>query len=174
MQAGGTLGQRFGAQKKLGILIGGTYDYNGRGINDIEPSPTTGASGYAGYSATPHYDSMDHPRLRYDRTRWGSAGSVDYKLGEGSGLYLRGLFSTFRNWGNKWTFTLNDVGQAEVQPGSGAVRTWRSATWWLAASTFSTFMVCLGCLGGPLAPLGGNGGNGGAKYKWTRLCHRKC
>ena len=103
MQGGGTLGKRFGAQKKLGILIGGTYDYNGRGINDIEPSPTTD-------SLTPHYDSMDIRDYVYDRTRWGGTASADYKLGEGSSLYLRGLFSTFRNWGHKWDFTLNDFG----------------------------------------------------------------
>jgi TonB-dependent receptor len=103
MQAGGTLGQRFGAQKKLGILIGGTYDYNGRGINDIEPVPTAD-------SLTPHYDSMDIRDYVYDRTRWGATASADYKLGEGSSLYLRGLFSTFRNWGHKWDFTLNDGG----------------------------------------------------------------
>ena len=65
MQGGGTLGQRFGAQKKLGILFGGTYDYNGRGINDIEPSPTT-------KSLTPHYDEMDIRDYVYDRTRWGA------------------------------------------------------------------------------------------------------
>ena len=35
-----TLGKRFGRDKQLGVLIGGTYDWNGRGINDIEPSPT--------------------------------------------------------------------------------------------------------------------------------------
>src|SRR6266700_3440803 len=51
-QMGGTVGRRFGATKKLGLLLGGTYDFNGRGINDIEPSPTTD-------SATPHYDSID-------------------------------------------------------------------------------------------------------------------
>ena len=64
MQAGGTLGKRFGAQKKLGILLGGTYDYNGRGINDIEPSPTTGASGYAGYSADAALRQHGSSRLR--------------------------------------------------------------------------------------------------------------
>jgi outer membrane receptor protein involved in Fe transport len=32
-----TVGQRFGAKKKFGILLGGSYDYNGRGIDDIEP-----------------------------------------------------------------------------------------------------------------------------------------
>jgi len=100
-QFGGTVGQRFGANKKLGILFGGTYDWNGRGINDIEPVPTTS-------SITPHYDSMDQRDYMYYRTRWGLAGSADYKLGEGSGIYLRGLYSTFRNWGHKWVYTLND------------------------------------------------------------------
>src|SRR5207237_9814729 len=35
----GTIGQRFGASKKLGILFGGSYDWNGRGIDDLEPVP---------------------------------------------------------------------------------------------------------------------------------------
>lgn len=100
-QFGSTVGQRFGPNKKLGILIGGTYDWNGRGINDIEPSPTTS-------SLAPHYDSIDLRDYQYYRTRWGLAGSADYKLGEGSGIYLRGLYSTFRNWGHKWVYTLND------------------------------------------------------------------
>jgi TonB-dependent receptor len=100
-QFGATAGQRFGGRKQFGILIGGTYDWNGRGINDIEPSPTTS-------SLAPHYDSIDLRDYQYYRTRWGLAGSADYKLSEGSGIYLRGLYSTFRNWGHKWVYTLND------------------------------------------------------------------
>jgi len=100
-QGGGTIGRRFLASKKLGVLIGGTYDYNGRGINDIEPVPTAG-------DASPHYDSMDFRDYVYNRSRWGATGSVDYKLQEGSDISLRTLFSTFRNWGNKWVFTMND------------------------------------------------------------------
>jgi TonB-dependent receptor len=100
-QMGGTIGKRFGKEKKLGVLIGGTYDYNGRGINDIEPVPTAG-------SASPHYDAMDIRDYVYDRSRWGATGSVDYKLAEGSNISLRGLFSTFRNWGHKWVFTVTD------------------------------------------------------------------
>ncbi len=100
-QFGSTVGQRFGTNKKLGILFGGTYDWNGRGINDIEPSPTTS-------SIAPHYDSLDQRDYVYYRTRWGLAGSTDYKLNEGSGIYLRGLYSTFQNWGHKWVYTLND------------------------------------------------------------------
>jgi len=72
-QMGGTLGRRFLDNKKLGVLFGGTYDYNGRGINDIEPVPTAS-------SATPHYDSMDFRDYQYDCTRWGMTGSTDYKL----------------------------------------------------------------------------------------------
>lgn len=100
-QMGGTVAKRFGAQQKLGLLTGGTYDFNGRGINDIEPSPTAD-------SATPHYDSMDIRDYVYYRTRWGATASADYKLAEGSYISLRGLFSTFRNWGNKWVYTMND------------------------------------------------------------------
>jgi TonB-dependent receptor len=100
-QMGGTIGKRFGAAKKLGLLVGGTYDFNGRGINDIEPSPTAD-------SATPHYDSMDIRDYIYYRTRWGATASADYKLREGSNISVRGLFSTFRNWGNKWVYTMND------------------------------------------------------------------
>jgi TonB-dependent receptor len=100
-QMGGTIGRRFLSDKKLGILIGGTYDYNGRGINDLEPVPTPG-------DATPHYSNMDFRDYVYNRTRWGATGTADYKLREGSDISLRGLFSTFRNWGNKWVFTMND------------------------------------------------------------------
>src|SRR6202011_2980174 len=36
-QFAGTAGQRFGTDKKFGALFGFSYDYNGRGINDLEP-----------------------------------------------------------------------------------------------------------------------------------------
>src|ERR1700758_211251 len=39
-QFDGYVGQRFGANKKLGILFGASYDWNGRGINNVEPVPT--------------------------------------------------------------------------------------------------------------------------------------
>jgi TonB-dependent receptor len=103
-QMGGTVGKRFGADKKLGLLAGGTYDFNGRGINDIEPDPQPALDG----SMKPYYDTMDLRDYVYYRTRWGATASADYKLKEGSDIALRGLFSTFRNWGNKWVYTLQD------------------------------------------------------------------
>jgi TonB-dependent receptor len=106
-QLGGTIGRRFGASKKLGALLGGTYDYNGRGIDDIEPVPTAG-------DATPHYDSQDLRNYVYDRTRWGMSGSVDYNLGQGSSVSLRALFSNFRNWGDDQIHTLVDGGPPQA------------------------------------------------------------
>ena len=83
------------------MLIGATYDWNGRGINDIEPSPTV-------TSLSPHYDSIDLRDYMYYRTRWGLSGSADYRLSNGSSFACAGLYSTFRNWGQKWVYTLND------------------------------------------------------------------
>jgi TonB-dependent receptor len=103
-QMGGTIGKRFLGEKKLGLLIGGTYDFNGRGINDIEPDPQPNPDG----TLTPYYDTQDLRDYVYYRTRWGATASADYKLREGSNISMRGLFSTFRNWGNKWVYTLQD------------------------------------------------------------------
>jgi len=51
-QFGVTAGKRFLGNKRLGILGNYTYDYNGRGIDDVEPTPDTG-------TFTPSYDSID-------------------------------------------------------------------------------------------------------------------
>jgi len=101
-QYGITAGRRYLASKKLGILGNFTYDYNGRGIDDIEPSPDPG-------TVTPTYDSIDLREYRYDRTRWGAASSFDYKLNEGSLLYAKFFYSDFKDYGDKWVYTLNDV-----------------------------------------------------------------
>ena len=100
-QTSATVGQRFGASKQFGALIGFTYDYNGRGIDDIEPGID------AGYSA-PTYDSLDLREYRYQRTRWGLAGGADDRLSKDSDIYLHYLYSDFKDYGNKWVYTLND------------------------------------------------------------------
>jgi TonB-dependent receptor len=100
-QFNGTVGRRFGSDHRLGVLLGGTYDWNGRGINDIEPSPTVS-------SLPPHYDSIDLRDYKYYRSRWGLTGSTDYRASNNSLFSVRGMYSAFRNWGNKWVFTLND------------------------------------------------------------------
>src|SRR5882672_3049086 len=110
----GTIGKRFGTNHKLGILIGSSYDWNGRGIDDVEPVPTaiqcdpgpTGCvhpSSTAPYVAT--YSTQDLREYRYYRTRYGLSGSIDYKLGDISGLYIRGIYSHFDNFGDRWVYS---------------------------------------------------------------------
>jgi TonB-dependent receptor len=158
-QESGTFGRRFGHDNNIGLLIGGTYDWNGRGINDIEPSPTVD-------SLSPHYDSMDLRDYMYYRTRWGLSGSNDYRVGQGSNIAVRGLYSTFRNWGQKWVYTLND---GDVPAGS---MDWRRPDYavgnlvvsgrhtigqnWLTWDTSYARSRMLQ-----------SGGNGGAKFKWN-------
>lgn len=105
VETAGTFGRRFGSQKRFGALIGGTYDWSGRGIHDVEPVAdiATNLPGQPRY-----FDSADFRNYQYYRSRWGVAGSVDYKLAEGSNLYARFLYSDFLNYGDRWDYNVND------------------------------------------------------------------
>ncbi len=154
-----TIGKRFGQAKQFGALIGATYDWNGRGINDIEPSPTM-------TSLSPHYDSMDLRDYMYYRTRWGVSGSTDYRLNPASSFSLRGFYSNFRNWGQKWVYALNDgdVPSASIDwrrpdygignlVGGGRHIIGSNTFTWDASASRSRMLQ--------------SGGNGGAKFKWN-------
>ncbi len=106
MQIGGTVGQRFGTNKRWGALIGGSYDWNGRGIHDIEPVPDIAT--YSDGSTSRFFDTQDIRDYQYRRSRWGLSGSVDYKLSEGSDVYIRGIYSSFRDFGDRWDYALTD------------------------------------------------------------------
>ena len=125
-QFGGTVSQRFGKDKRLGILFGGTYDWNGRGIDDLEPAPEV-IQCDAGNCLTPSanaqnigtYNTEDIRLYTYYRTRYGFSGTVDYKLGTNSSLYIRGLYSHFDNFGDRWvlTPTINSFTTSATQGG---------------------------------------------------------
>ena len=91
-QFDGTLGKRFLVGQKLGALIGGSYDWNGRGIDDVEPGP----------ALTGTYDLREY---QYYRDRWGIAGTTDYRFSDTSSIYLKGLYSHFNNFGSRWVYT---------------------------------------------------------------------
>ena len=138
-QFGITASKRFLASKKLGILGNYTYDYNGRGIDDIEPANDTG-------TLTPSYDSVDLREYQYYRTRWGATGSVDYKLREGSNIYAHGLYSDFKDYGNRWDYNLtNTVNPASTPSGDPATYTGGLPTFGVSKRlpdyTISTFAV---------------------------------
>ena len=102
----GTIGERFGASKKFGVLIGGSYDWNGRGIDDIEPVPDVAT--LADGQQVSWKDAMDVREYEYFRTRWGLAGSADYKFSEASNIYVRAFYSDFHNYGDRFLYTLTD------------------------------------------------------------------
>jgi TonB-dependent receptor len=106
--AGFTLGKRFGASKRWGVIMGASYDYNGRGINDIEPTPDLNPDG----TTTPYYDSIDLREYRYQRLRWGGTMGVDYKVSDHSTLAAHFILSDFKDWGDKWTYTV----QTDAKP----------------------------------------------------------
>jgi len=105
-ETAGTIGQRFGRDKKFGLLFGGTYDWSGRGIDDIEP--VSDLATLPNGSTQLWKDAQDIREYRYYRSRWGMAGSADYKLGEGSDIYARILYSNFKNYGDRWAYSLTD------------------------------------------------------------------
>jgi TonB-dependent receptor len=96
---GGTVGKRFGADKRFGILGNAVFDYNGRGIDNIQPAldPLSTMS-------TPFYDSNTIREYRYYRTRYGFDGSTDYRINNNTTLYAHGFYSDLKDWGDKWYY----------------------------------------------------------------------
>jgi TonB-dependent receptor len=95
----GTYGQRFGATKQFGILFNGSYDYNGRGIDNIQPALDPLST-----FAQPFYDNDTIRQYRYYRYRDGFAGSADYKVNDHTNFYAHGLYSDLKDWGDKWYY----------------------------------------------------------------------
>ena len=98
-------GLRFGptnssSSRKFGLELGYSYDSNGRGIDDVEPVPDLDDTGAR------TFDKLYLQQYLYDRTRYGFAGSLDYAAAPGSDLYAHGLFSNFRDFGQKYAYQL--------------------------------------------------------------------
>jgi TonB-dependent receptor len=113
-QIDSSAGFRFGPQtkqgKKFGLMVGYSYDYNGRGIDDVEPVPDLD-----GPNGALSYDNIYIQQYLYDRTRYGTAGSLDYKLNVNSDLYVHGLFSNFRDFGQKYAYQLAEEDKAKYK-----------------------------------------------------------
>src|SRR5215471_20475849 len=96
----GNYSNRFGDAKELGLSLSGTYDWNGRGIDDVEPS--VGVVSLPDGSSLSTHTGADYRNYSYDRSRYGFAGNLDYRLGLDSVLYLKGFFSQYKNYGDRW------------------------------------------------------------------------
>jgi TonB-dependent receptor len=113
-----TFGKRFGASKKFGFLISGSYDWNGRGIDDIEPVPDIAT--LSNGSQVPWKDGMDIREYQYFRSRWGLNGSADYRIAPGSNVYFKWFYADFKNYGDRWDYSLvdNTPGIQLLNPGN--------------------------------------------------------
>ena len=97
---GGALGKRFGANKRFGVLGNAAYDYNGRGIDNIQPKIDPQST-----FAQPFYDNNTIREYRYYRHRYGFAGSTDYKFTDNVSIFARGIYTDFKDWGDKWYYS---------------------------------------------------------------------
>jgi TonB-dependent receptor len=104
-QASATVTNRFGPEKALGLVLSGTYDYNGRAINDIEPSPSVVDLANGGTANA--FAGIDLRDYRYERKRYGFSGGLDYRLNTGSDIYLKGFFTQFENYGDRWVTSVS-------------------------------------------------------------------
>jgi TonB-dependent receptor len=108
-----TVGKRFGATKRWGVIGSASYDYNGRGYNDIEPQPDLNPNNFA--SVPPYYDAIDIREYRHQRLRWGGTMGADYKLSEHSSLAAHFILTDFKDWGDKWTYTVQSLAKAKFK-----------------------------------------------------------
>ena len=96
-----TYGRRFGANKKFGFVVGGSYDWEGRGLDDLEPVPDEN-------NGRTWFDGASVREYQYFRPRYGLAGSTDYRIRDGSSVYARFLYSDFKNYGDRWAYGIQD------------------------------------------------------------------
>ncbi|HYK12021.1 MAG TPA: TonB-dependent receptor [Gemmatimonadales bacterium] len=100
-QGGLTWGGRFGADQKLGFLIGGSIDRFNRVINDVEPSWSVDN---AGVSHPVEWSERDYS---YFRDRYGLGGDLDYRFNGHSQLFAKGMWSKFLNHGNRYVYDVS-------------------------------------------------------------------
>ena len=99
----GTFGKRWGANKQFGFLLGGTWDRTNRGIDDLEPSQTSGT--LADGTNVAYINSEDFRSYNYYRTRYGFDLGTDYKVTPTMTVYVNGLYSDFHDYGDTHVYT---------------------------------------------------------------------
>jgi TonB-dependent receptor len=102
----GTLGHRWGADKKYGFLLGGTWDRTNRAIDDLEPSVTSGVNP-ANNQAIAYFNGEDMRSYDYYRTRYGFDTGVDVKFSPTMSAYVKGLYADFHDYGETHVYTPN-------------------------------------------------------------------
>ncbi len=106
-----TYGGRVGDDKKLGFLLGGSFDRNNRPIEDVEPFWGTNANANGFYP-----NDFNQRYYLYSRERWGMNGDLDYRIDKETQIYVRGLYSRFYDHGLRYVW---DVASNADSAGAG-------------------------------------------------------
>jgi TonB-dependent receptor len=154
-------GGRLGESRKLGILLGGTWDHNSRGINDIELAWDRNASD------VPIPVEWDQRDYLYDRSRWGGNAALDYRFDDGSTMFLRGAVSKFKNFGTVYKYDIAADGDS-AQASSGATGIGTNATLTRNTSNRTPREQLFSLNGGGTKQLGGVDISYMANYAGTR------
>lgn len=112
----GTFGKRFGPGKKLGVLLGGSWDRTNRGIDDLEPSQTFGTLPNGQNIA--YVNSEDFRSYDYYRTRYGFVAGIDYKITPTMTAYLKGFYADFHDFGETIVYTPSSSNMLDSASGS--------------------------------------------------------
>jgi len=97
-----TAGMRFGADQRWGLIGGFEEDYNGAGIDNIQPTPDINPDG----STTPYYSNDTERMYRFKEYRWGYTSTLDFKKSQNTNFALRFLLSDFDDWLDKWYYEI--------------------------------------------------------------------
>jgi hypothetical protein len=101
-----TVGKRFGTHQRFGAILSYSYDLNDIGTDDVEPLPDVNPDG----SNAPYFDTIALNEYFYNHTRYGFGGSMDYKVSDNSDLFIHGLFTNFKDYGQKFEYDLGGGG----------------------------------------------------------------
>ena len=106
-----TVGKRFGAHQRFGLMFSYSYDLNDIGTDDVEPVPNPDPLG------TPenYFSEISEYIYLYNHTRYGFGGSMDYKVSDNSDLFVHGMFTNFKDYGQKYGYDI--VSATESTPG---------------------------------------------------------
>jgi TonB-dependent receptor len=99
----GTFGHRWGPGKQFGFLLGGTWQRENYGINDLEPSQTFGT--LPDGTNVAFINSEDLRSYDYYRTRYGFDIGIDDKITPTMTAYLKGFYSDFHDFGDTHIYT---------------------------------------------------------------------
>ena len=106
-----TFGKRFGSHQRFGLMLSYSYDLNDIGTDDIEPVPNPDPLG----TSEAYFSEISEYIYLYNHTRWGFGGSMDYKVSDNSDLYVHGMFTNFKDYGQKFGYDI--VSATESAPG---------------------------------------------------------